>query len=430
MTGRLTMVGLSHAHAPQWLLERVAVRQSDLPSFLEGLSEWGFNETVVLSTCSRTEVYTVSEPGLSGAERLVELLVSRAGLPLTAVESTVEVRTGSAVVEHLYKVTAGLESRVVGEADVQVQVRRAYRVAQSVGMTGRLLERLFPAALRSAECAHLRAELGHRGRSLARRAVDVGLERLADVNGPRTLVVGSGSMATAATGRLTELGRQVRVAARNEVYAARMAGPDAVCRLAALVDEIRQADLLICATSAVHPVVTVDHVHTAMLGRNRALTVVDLSVPRNVDPAVDRVERVTVVEMAALGDDAQDDPVVFAAVQKARVLVLSAADRFVADMAARDAGPVIRALRDQVELSCRVELLRRAPQLAPGEADEVAHAVAGKLMHRPTLALRAIAAAGDAAALLQLADAFGLASTELRSPAARVDQVMAIPDPR
>ena len=409
VTGRLVMVGVSHTHAPQELLEPVAVRQPDLPTVLEGLRERGYGEAVVLSTCSRTELYAVCRPERSDTSGLIDLLASHAGLPRAALESVVEVRSGAAVVDHLFSVTAGLESRVVGEADVQAQVRRAYRSAQSVEMTGRLLGRLLPAALRSAERAHLHAELGHRGRSLARRAVDVGLERLAGVGSPRTLVVGSGQMATAATDRLTELGVQVRVAARNEVYAARMAGPGAVCSLAALVDEIRQADLLICATSAAQPVVTVDHVHAAMRGRGRPLTVVDLSVPRNVDPAVALAKGVTLVEMAALNDDAQDDPVALAAVEKAQALVRAAAHRFAEDMAARKAGPLIRALREQVERSCRVEILRESPHLASEALDEVAHAVAGKLLHGPTLAVRAAAVAGDVAALQRLADAFGLA---------------------
>ena len=407
MTGRLMAVGISHTCAPQASLERVAVRPADVPAFLEGLRAQGFAEAVTLSTCSRTEVYTLGQSGQS-TTALVEVLASRVGLTRADTERQVEVRTAASAVEHLFRVTAGLESRVVGEADVQAQVQRAYRASGSVGMTGRLLQRLFPAALRSAERAHRDAELGHRTRSLAHRAVDIGLQGLAGASPPRTLVVGSGQMAAAAVGRLTELGQQVRVAARNEAYAAKLAGPYAVCSLSAIVDEIRQADLLICATSAAQPVVTVDHVRAAMHGRARPLTVVDLSVPRNVDPAVAGSNGVSVVEMAALNDDARDDPVALAAVHQAETLVLAAANRFVEDLAAREAGPLIRALREQVELTCRAELSGRAPHLAPEALDEVAHAVAGKLLHAPTLALRAAAAAGDGAALRRLAQAFGL----------------------
>jgi glutamyl-tRNA reductase len=406
----LVMVGVSHAHAPQEVLERVAIRPADLPAFQEELRERGLEEAVALSTCSRTEVYSVGEPGPSSALRLVELLRSRAGLLRTDVPSVLEVRTGPQVVGHLFSVTAGLESRVVGEADVQAQVRRAYRAARCAGMAGPLLQRLFPAALRSAERAHSRTELGRQGRSLACRAVDIGLSGVAGSASAsaRTLVVGSGQMATAAVGRLTELGQQVRVAARDEAYAARLAGPGSVCSLDALVDEIRHADLLICATSAAQPLVTAAHVRAAMQGRAAGLTVVDLSVPRNVDPAVAREQRVRLVELAALNDDARDDPVTLAAVREAQDSVRAAVDRFVGDLAAREAGPLIRELREQVLRRCRDELLHRTPQLAPHAVDEAAHSVAGRLLHAPTLALRAAAAAGDGTALRQLARSFGL----------------------
>ena len=132
MTGPLVMVGVSHTHAPQELLESVAVRQPDLPSFLEGLRERGYGEAVVLSTCSRTELYAVCRPEQSDTSGLIDLLATHARLPRAALESVVEVRNGAAVVDHLFSVTAGLESRGVGEADVQAQVRRALQWTQSI----------------------------------------------------------------------------------------------------------------------------------------------------------------------------------------------------------------------------------------------------------------------------------------------------------
>lgn len=422
------MVGVSHRDVPHEVLERTAVRHTDLPAFLEVLREHGYDEAVVLSTCSRTEVYAVCAPGQHGASHLRELLTSRAELHGATSDPVLEVRTGAHLIEHLFRVTAGLESRVVGEADVQAQVRRAFRSAQTAGTTGPLLQRLFPAALRSAERAHAHAELGQWNRSLACRAVDIGLERVVGVTSPRTLVVGSGQMAAAALARLTSLDRRARVAARNEAYAARLAGPDSVCSLDSLVNEIRQADLLICATSAAEAVVTAGHVHAAMLGRANPLTIVDLSVPRNVDPAVARAKRVEVVELAALHDDARNNPETLAAVQQARTLVTAASNRFVDDLAARAAGPLIRALREQVESTCREELLRRSPGLAPESVGPVAHALAGRLLHAPTLALRAAAAAGDTAAMDQIAAAFGLPPRQA-VPAGEVDELEAPLDP-
>ncbi|MGO4597719.1 glutamyl-tRNA reductase [Terrabacter sp. 2RAF25] len=408
MLGQLVMVGVSHTGSEQELLESTALRPADLPHLLDGLRAAGYVEAVALSTCSRTELYAVTRPGRPGVASLVEVLLGRANIGHAAAASAFEARGGSAVVEHLFRVTAGLESRVVGEADVQLQVQRAFRVAQTVGTIGPLFQRLIPAALRSAERAHAHAELGRLNRSLARRAVDIGLEGLVEERSPRTLVVGSGQMAAAALTRLAELGLPARVAARNELYAAKLADPDAVCSLDALVSEIRQADLLICATSAAEPVVTAGHVHAAMMGRAKTLTVVDLSVPRNVDPAVERAKRVRVVELAALHDDARNDPATLAALEQAQYVVAAAASRLVDDLAARAAGPLIQALREQVRQECRDELLRRQPDLPPEAADRAAHVNAGRLLHAPTVALRTAAATGDHTTLARLARSFGL----------------------
>ncbi|GAB2750532.1 glutamyl-tRNA reductase [Terrabacter koreensis] len=409
MLGQLVMAGVSHVRSEQALLEGTALRPTDVPAFLDELRAAGYEETVALSTCSRTELYAVTGAGRTGPAGLIDLLFGRVGPDRAAAESAVEVRSGSEAIGHLFRVTAGLESRVVGEADVQVQVQRAFRAAQIAGTAGPLLERLFPAALRSAKHAHAQTELGKLNRSLARRAVDIGLERLAGAASPRTLVVGSGQMAAAALARLTELGLSARVAARNELYAAKLAGRGAVCSLDDLVTEISRTDLLICTTSAAQPVVTAAHVDAALLGRPDVLTVVDLSVPRNVDPAVARAGRVQLVELEALHDDARRDPATRAAVLHAEALVATAAGRVVDDLAARAVGPLIEALHEQVRRQCRDTLLRRRPDLSAEAAEHAANAQAGRLVHAPTLALRTAAATGDRAAVQRIAASLGLA---------------------
>ena len=403
---QLMMVGLSHWQSSAGLLERLAVRRDELPTLLETLREAGYAETVLLSTCSRTEIYVRSRA--DRAQGLLEMLAVHGGVPGALLERSATVLTGQPVVEHLFRVTAGLESRVVGEVDVVEQVRLAHRAASSAGTVGPDLDRLFRAAVRCGVRVRSGTALGQQGRSLARRAVDVGLETLAGVDTPQVLVVGSGQMAAAATERLAALGFPYRVAARNETYAARLAGRDQVCPLTALVDGIRRADLLICATSAAHHVVTVGHVEEAMSARSRPLTVVDLSVPHNVDAAVASSDLVTLVDLSALNDDAAEDPVVQAAVQDASNLVQGATRRHLEDSAARDVGPLIGAMRSTVEQTCRDELRRQGGPVEPGTLTAVAHAIAGKLLHRPTLAVRAAAAAGDTATLALLCDSFGI----------------------
>jgi glutamyl-tRNA reductase len=409
---RLLMVGITHLGAPLPLLERVAVRKQDRPDLLAALRAVGCFEAVLLSTCSRVEIYLGNPPPGSkdSLDVLLDVLADHSGATKDEILSVLEVRTGQAVVEHLFDVTAGLKSRVLGEVEILAQTQLAFREARVAGMTGLILGRLFPAALRSGRQVRAATSLGGHARSLAHQAVDVGLASLGGRPDPTVLVVGSGQMACAAVEHLAVLGIRPGVAARDEVYAARLAGPEAVCPLPALTQGIAGSDLLICATSAAQHVVTVDHVSLAMTGRTRPLTVVDLSVPRNVDAAVGQVPGVTLIDLEGLNDDGTSEPGLVAALSTGASMASAAARAFAEGLAAREAGPVIAALRQRVEEICHDELMRTNcwSGLDSHAITRSAHAIAGKLLHRPTIAARQAAAAGDANALRQLCDLFGV----------------------
>lgn len=406
------MVGLTHESAPLHLLEQVSIPRASRPEVLTAVAAAGFSEAVLLSTCSRTEVYV--GPSSMDPDALLDVLAGEVGVPAADLRVGAEIRTGQAVVEHLMRVTAGLSSRVIGEVEIHGQVRTAFREAQAAGMSGGALGPLFSAALRCGLQVREETTLGAQGRSLARRAVEVGLETMRDLPEPVIMVVGSGQMASTAVERVTELGRRPHVAARNEEHAARLAGPGQVCPLAALASGIERADLLICATSAANHVVTLEHVQDAMAGRSRPLTIVDLSVPRNVELAIAAVPGVRLIDLEGMDDDPAADAALAAALQTGRAIVREAAQRHAANMAARDAGPVIAALRQRVEDTCLQELAKEAVsrRIEPADLARVAHAVAGKLLHRPTLTARAAAAAGDTHALQLLCEIFGVATPE------------------
>lgn len=277
-------------------------------------------------------------------------------------------------------------------------------------MTGPLLGRLFPAAVRSGRQVHALTTLGEFARSLGHQAVDVGLASFSGTPDPMVLVVGSGQMARAAVDHLAGRGLRPTVAARDEAYAARLAGPGAVCPLPALTRGIAEADLLICATSAAQHVVTVDHVRRAMAGREGPLVVVDLSVPRNVNAEVAGIPGVTLIDVEGLADDGTAEPTMAAALSTARAMASAAARQFAEGLAARDAGPVIAALRWRVEEICRAELVKSAGRDAvdPDALARLTHSIAGKLLHGPTMAARRAAAAGDSGGLRSLCDMFGV----------------------
>ena len=416
MTG-LTMVGISHHGASLELLERIAVRRDDRLDLLMALRSAGCPEAVVLSTCSRVEIYLDNASlGLSDLLcALLDVLVEHSGVAHDDLKAVIEVRTGKVALEHLFDVTAGLKSRVRGEVEILAQTQAAYRESQAAGMASRALAQLFPAALRSGRKIRATTTLDGLVRSLAHQAVEIGLASLDTRADSRVLIVGSGRMATAAVNHLASLGMRATVAARDEAYAARLAGQGTVCALSGLTQEIAQTDLVICATAAAQPIVTVDHVRDAMAERTNPLTVVDLSVPRNVDPAVAQVQGVTLIDLEGLNDDGTTEPRLLAALALAAAMSSAAAAEFAAGVAAREAGPVIAAMRHRVELACQAELARTSDwgTLDSDARARSVHAIAGKLLHGPTMVARHAAAAGDSDVLRRLCTTFGVPLAEV-----------------
>jgi glutamyl-tRNA reductase len=411
---RLLMVGLSHRHASLDLLERTFVHRDEVPQVLRELRTAGYDEAVVLSTCSRTEIYVAA--GDRGPGDLVTRLQQRAGRSVLEVRQAAHVRVGPPVVAHLFRVVAGFESRVVGEVDVHAHVRAAFRLAQGAGMTGTHLGRLFPAALHCSTQVRARTGLDTHARSLARKAVEVGLREVAVPPGasPRILVVGSGQMAATAVEHLAGLGLSCSVAAHDEAYAARLVGPRRVRPLCDLAAELASCDLLICATSATQPVITDSQVRRAMAGRGRRLTIVDLAVPRNVNASVATIDGVQLIDLTGLNDEAAGDPVLQAAIETGSSIITAAARAHLDEITARDAGPVIAAMRRRVEDTCLTELSGLAePGASPDELVRAAHVVAGRLLHLPTLAARRAAAVGDTHTLLLLCEMYGVSPAEV-----------------
>lgn len=403
----VVMVGVSHRTATLPLLERVAVPADRRAGVLAAVRAVGYSGAVLLATCSRTEIYASGE---ADASRLVDVLAGAEGAAAASVRRAVVLRTGEGVASHLFRVTAGLESRIVGEPEIRSQVRAAWRDACDAGAAGGVLGELFAAAVRAADRVHKETSLGSATRSLASRAVHIGLTHTASQ--PSVLVVGSGRMASAAVRQLGLLGHRPVVVARDMRGAVRLAGASRARPLAELTTLMATADLVICTTSAYEPLVKPDDVRRAMLGRMAPLTLVDLSVPRNVDPAVAGVHGVRVVDLEAMHDHPGTDPALTGSVVQAEALVRTAVQRHCDHLAARRAGPLIAAMRARVESRCLEVIHASAPSTCSEEEQvRMAHTIAGRLLHPATIAARTAAAAGDDAALLTICDAFDITLT-------------------
>jgi glutamyl-tRNA reductase len=402
----VVMAGLCHRTAPLSLLERVAVPVSRRADVLAAVRAAGFDEVVLLTTCSRTEIYAA---GRAPADRLVDVLAALAGNASDAVRRAAAVRVGDEVAPHLFSVTAGLASRVIGEPEIRSQVRAAFREACAAGATGGVLGELFSGAVRVATCVHRETELGSTTRSLACRAVDLGLAGTKPA--PEVLVVGSGRMAATTVSHLRRLGHRPGVVARDHGRAVQLAGTPHARRLSDLVGLMETADVVICATSAAEPLLTVDDVRRATSGRSDSLVLVDLSVPRNVEPAVADVVGVRVIDLEAMHDPRVDATLV-QSVAHAEALVRTSVRKHRDHIAARRVGPVIAAMRRRIEAECLEAISAPVtPSVPPQDLARFARVVAGRLAHAPTMAARVAAAAGDDAALLAICEAFDVTLT-------------------
>lgn len=322
----LVMVGWTHHTCPLDLLEQVHLDDVQRAALLRRLHGTGWGGAVVLSTCGRTEVY--AGPSGHSPDDLVSAVAAQLAVQPSSLPPTTARRAGSDVVEHLFRVAGGLDSRVVGHADGQRQVARACREAQDAGTTSPLLACLFSAALGAARRVHETTGLSAPGPTFAHRAVDAGLSALAGHRVPVAVVVGSGVVASAALARLHDLGHRPFVLARDASAVARLVGTRRLLPKAAFTRAVAYADLVVCATSSTPRLLTAGQVRAAMAGRGRTLALVDLSLPRAVDPAARAVPLVRLLDLDDLGGTTTAEQAELAAVVRACALVRIEARRF------------------------------------------------------------------------------------------------------
>jgi glutamyl-tRNA reductase len=371
---RLLAVGVSHHHAPLEVRERLYLQDGQAAELAAELGD-----AVVLSTCNRTEVYL----GGADPERVRKELERRSGLELGGVLARWD--DGEAV-SHLFRVAAGLDSLVPGESQILGQVREAYDSARRAGATGALLNRLFEEALHAGKRVRTEAKLHELPDSVAASAVELGARELGGVEGRRALLFGAGRMSELAARDLRARGAEVVVSSRTLESAQDLA--DRVGGRAAAFDavavELPEADLVISATRCPYPILHAE----AVRPREKPLVLVDVAVPRDLDPAIARLEGCTLFDIDALGEGLvgrEED------VREAEAIVAEEAARFAEWRRARDAAEAIRDLRQRAEEIRSEELARagsRLAELSPRERETVETLTAqivNKLLHAPTV---------------------------------------------
>jgi glutamyl-tRNA reductase len=410
----VVVVGANHRTASLELLEQMTVDGERLPKLLDALgAAEHISEAVVLSTCNRTEVYLVAERFHGAYDEVRDFFSDLTYLPPERFADSLYVHYDAEAVRHLFDVAAGLDSAVPGEHEVLGQVRTAWDVARAEGASGRHLNLLFRHALEVGKRARSETSIAQRVTSVSQAAVVLAAEELGDLAGRDALLVGAGGMGRAVAGFLLDAGVASLTVANRSVDAAAdlvdsvgAAGGGERCRAVALDDvgeHLLRVDLVVTATGAPASIIGTEAVSRAADGRTAAersepLVLVDIGVPRDVDPAVADVDGVRLLDMAcvsALTDASLAER--HREVAAVRVIVDEEVQRFVAVATAREVDPVVRSLRDRFEAVRLGELDRLSGRLRSLDGDqrqavdELTRAVVAKLLHEPTLRLKASA---------------------------------------
>jgi glutamyl-tRNA reductase len=416
----LLALGISHKTAPVALRERLAFSEQERSKLArEATATAEVREAVVISTCNRTEVYLVVGDAVRAESDVLGLLASRAEIrPTELAESMYSPRNCDAA-RQLYRVTAGLESMILGEAEIQGQVRRAHEDAMRAGATGPLSNRLFAAALTTGKRVRSETGIGASRVSVPSVAVDLALSVLGGLQSSHVVVLGAGETSELTARALSEQGAGTifvanRHADRALSLAQRFGG--SVVGLEKLPDQLVRADIVLCSTASPHPIVGRDELELVMGQREgRPLLVIDIAVPRDVEAACGELDGVTLYDIddlqaviaRNLSTRAEETP-------RALEIVEEEIRRFARWLGQLDALPTVSALRahgDDIVERVLAENAGRwdsasARDLARVEA--IARAVMSRLLHEPTIRLRSLGEDRGHASLELVRELFGL----------------------
>jgi glutamyl-tRNA reductase len=391
----LVVLGLHHRSAPLELLERTTVAPERLPKVLADLvGREDVREVVVLSTCNRTEVYASVERFHPGVGALRDGLSELAFVPPEALVDHVYTYHDTAAVAHLFTVAAGLDSALLGESEILGQVRRAWEVAAEEGTSGPGLNQLFRHAVEVGKRVRHETGIGRRLTSLSSAAVALAGERLGGLRGRRVLVVGAGAMgeriATVAASRGAEVVVANRTVDRARAVAEQVGG--AAVGLLGLPSALGEVDAVLTSTGSSSPLIERGDLEAVVPRRRSPLLVVDVAVPRDVDPAVGTLPGVTLLDMDDLR--ASVDAGLAARrreVGRARNVIDDEVARYRDAATARSAAPLVVALRQRAEEVRAAEVARLARNLGPAERealDALSRGLVAKLLHEPTVRLK------------------------------------------
>ncbi len=422
----LLLVGFNHKVASIALRERLAFNQDEIRRALGTLQQEMLeenSEVVLISTCNRTEIICHSPNPCRAEQALRQFLADKGDIPAETLDEVLYVHHQVDAARHLLRVSAGLDSLVVGENEIQGQVRTAFELAQQAGTSGPVLNRLFGTAIRAGKQVRAQTEIGQTRLSVASVVVELAEQQLGDLHHKTALLIGAGKISTLAARELVGAGLQCVLVANRTFERAQKLVQNLGAQYASavhfdrLAEKLADADIVICSTGAPHIVLRVEDVANGMLQRpQRPMLVADLAIPRDADPAIDQIANVDLYAIDDLSKQVEEKhPLTAQAWTEAEAIVDGCLDEFRGWCESRRVVPLIRSLHAKAKLIIEAEVSQTLKRMGPISAEQqeaieyMGQAIVNKILHEPICCIKTQPDTLDQAETLHLVEAlFGL----------------------
>ena len=397
---KLLLTGLNHRTAPVEVRERLAFEERSLPEALDNLKQRpGLLEGMILSTCNRVEVAVTADEQTDAEGAVEKFLAENRKVDRAWVSPYLYRFDGSEAIRHMFRVASSLDSMIVGEPQILGQLKTAYALAKERGAVSGFLDQVMTRAFSVAKRVRSETEIGQSAVSVSYAAVELAREIFGSLTGKRVLVVGAGKMAESAARHLRRAGvSEILVTNRTTGRAAALAAEcgGRVIEYQYFEDAVPEVDIILASSGAPHFILTRDQVRAAMSRRrNRPMFLIDIAVPRNIDPTANELESVFLYDIDDLGKvvDANLKGRIQVA-QEAEQIIGEEVDRMIARLRSREVAPTIVSLQEQFDIWRKGEIDRQRARLGPltpqqEEAlDAITRGIVNKIAHGPITELK------------------------------------------
>jgi glutamyl-tRNA reductase len=395
----IVVIGVNHRTGPVSFLEKVMIPDSTMPHALKSLSgRDDIREAVVLSTCNRTEIYAVVERFHGAYDEIQKFLSETSGINVEDIEPHLYSQWDEEAIKHLFEVSSGLDSAVLGESEIIGQVRNAWEVAMAEGASRNTLNLLFRYALEVGKRARTETAISRSTASVSHSAVEMAEDIIGSLAGKRVLVVGAGEMGEGVATALAREGAEHvtvlnRTESRGEALAKKVGAK--VSSFEQLEQELSTTDVLVACTGSGNVIIDQAMLRRARENVSTPVLIVDIALPRDVDDKVAELPGVTLRDLDHLSAWAQRGLELRAAeVNQVRAIIGDEVQRFSQDQAQRQAAPLVAQLREVVESVRHAEMERYGSRLGEMSdeqreaVDSIVRGIVAKLLHSPSVRLR------------------------------------------